>query len=375
MTNSLLIRAKPIDLLTIRRLLAYQLDVGSVDTQVTRKNFIIGPLKNANAQEIAEILERVYRDSIAKNTSISQQSGPGFQSFQASRTAEPVSGAGVLNVGVEIKTNSIIVNCSTTMYEGVKKLAEDLDKAAGDTKQVVRVVSVKDIDPLIVQQLVDAMSGKTTAANQQRPNNQFGNNQGNQGRGNFGGGNFGGGNFGGGNFGGGNFGGGGAPTIIAPFGGGGGFNPGGFNPGGFNPGGVNPGGGGGGGGPKGGGGGGGPKGGGKTGRSLERGPDFFVSRVMDDPSVLFDPAEEQDDYPRPSNGYLNLPPYMANAADLAALLQEKIPPPKDMVAPAPKTKMISRPPGSPFRSNRFLRWASSSSAPKTWPTLRPCYAS
>src|SRR5262249_7932753 len=113
-------------------------------------------------------------------------------------------------------------------------------------------------------------------------------------------GNFGGGNFGGGNFGGFNQGGGGlnpGSTFIVP---GAGPGPGMLAPGGpgGGPGGGFPGGAGRGVRPR-------PAGGGVGPRSsLDRGPDFFVSRVTDDPSVrvLYDPSEEQEEPVNLNNG-------------------------------------------------------------------------
>jgi type II secretory pathway component GspD/PulD (secretin) len=296
-TNALLIRAKPIDMLTIRRLLAQQLDVRNLDSERIARTFIIGPLKNATAVNVASILESVYKDSMSRTSDTIAQTSPGFQFFQQQRTAQPVNGqAALLAVGVDNTTNSLVVQCPTTLYNDVKKLVDDLDTAAGDNKMVVKIVSVKDIDPAIVQQAVDAISGRATVANRQ----PGGFNQGNMNPGAFGApGRFGNPGFGNPGF--------GNPGFGNP-----GFgNPGFGNPGFGNPGIFNPGGGGG---PRGPGGGGGPKGGGKTGRAFDGGSDFFVSRVMDDPSVniLYDPSEEQDEYLDRFAEYVKRPIYTAN---------------------------------------------------------------
>jgi hypothetical protein len=159
-----------------------------------------------------------------------------------------------LSVGVDDKTNSLVVACPKPLYDDIKKLVEQLEVGASDSKRVVKVLKV-NIDPLLVEQAVNAMQGRPTTTNG-TSTNRFGPNTG------FGGGGFGGGGFGGGGGfrpGGGGFGGGGMPGGgITPFGGGGTFNP------------I-----GGGGGRSGFGGGGGRSGRGGRGAQQSRGPDFF----------------------------------------------------------------------------------------------------
>jgi general secretion pathway protein D len=333
-TNSLLIRAKPVDMLTIRRLIDRQLDVNNVDSDKIARTFIIGPLKNATAANVSEVVERVYRDHLSRSAQTFSQTSPGFSLFQRQTTSDPVGGPNaLLAISPDPTTNSIVVQCSTTLKDQIKKLVEDLDDAAGNSKQVIKIVSIKDIDPLLVQQAIDSISGRSTAMQQpRRPGDPgYGTTPGSfapgafgtPGRGGFtGGGGFPGGGFGGGGFPGGGFGGGGVP--------GGGFGGGGVPGGGIF---ITPGGGAGGGRP--GGGGGGPKGGGpKGGASLYRGPDFFVSRVMDDPSanVLYDPSEEQDAPPIVPyrERYLKAPSYTANPIHFTSLEQELVPPPKEL---------------------------------------------
>lgn len=342
-TNSLLVRAKPIDMLTIRRLLAQHIDVLNVDSAQIAKTHTI-KLKNANAFEVADVIRAVYAESMTARAQSSQTSqgfpfpggfGGGPRSTDSGGAPKGIA----LTVGVENHTNSLHLHCSTTLFNEVKDLVDKIDDASTDAKQSIRVVSTKDIDPEVLQQALNAFSGRITT---QRGQQGTGVGQGTFGPGAFGtqmrglGTGFPG-SFGGGGFqAGGGFGGGGQPIFIAP-GGFGGGTPGGPTPGG----GIIPGGGRGGGGggftPKGGGGG--------KGRIslLDGGPDFFVSRVMDDPpvQVLYDPSEEQSDEPllvdRLKNQHAKKPIYSSNPLHLAALLQEQPPAPQPK-GPAPKGK-------------------------------------
>src|SRR5205823_6341920 len=161
------------------------------------------------------------------------------------------------------RTNSLIVAAPSLLIEDIEKLVAQMEKGASESKQIVKVVSVKGVDPTLVQHAIDAISGRATSAS--RPTTG-GTTFPGGGSGVFptpGGGFFpapgGGGNFGAGG-GAGRFGGGGGPP------GGGGFQGAG---GGGNRG---PGGGGGGGGMR------------RPGGGMQsRGPDFFGQRVTDDP--------------------------------------------------------------------------------------------
>ncbi len=277
-------------MLTIRQLLSKQLDAGTADNEALIKTFVIGPLKYAYATDVAYVIKDVYRESM-NNTSRNQSQISGPFTTRSPLTNMDANGnpKGVtLSLGVDDKTNSLILACPTSMYEDLKKLVEQMEIAAQDTKQTVKVVRVDGVDPALVQQALDAIQGRSATSRGMtnnttgRTNSPFGGGTGfmpgGGGGGNYGGG--GGGNFGGGG-GGGNFGGGGGG-----FGGGAGV----FTPGGGG-GGRGPGGGGGG---AGGGGGRGPGGGGGGRPGMQsRGPDFFDYRVTDDPQpILFDPRLE-----------------------------------------------------------------------------------
>jgi general secretion pathway protein D len=289
-TNSILVRANPLDMLTIRRLIRDALDITDTESEAVARTWVIGPLKNTTAREVASVLEGAYRDSMSSTQSAMVAGMPGFNLFGFNQQTMRGGMAGAasgqdktksqpkLSIGVDDRTNTLVVVATTPMYKDVDRLVNYLEDAAGKAPKVIRVVGVPGIDPQLVEQVVDAIQGP----------------QGGQGRrtgttpGGFG--------FGGPT----GFGGsttGFRPTGFGAFGGfGGGPGLGGL--GGGRPGGGFGGmpGGGFGGRPGGGGPGGGPGGGaGRPGGGAGRGPGFFEQGVMDDPqsSVLFDPRREQ----------------------------------------------------------------------------------
>lgn len=330
-SNSLLVRANTLDLLTIKNMLETVIDAGVTDSNAVVRAFTIGPLKYAIATEVVDILLTVYRD--ATNTGGSTQTTGGFgfpfglgggggrqQQSNVDATGRPRQTA--LTLAADDRTNSIFGTATETMRKDIEKIVEEMEKRAKDSTKVVQLLPVQGIDPVLVQEVIDAIQGRTAATSPMSGN-----------RGSFGGGSpFGGGNFGGGNFGGG-FGGGG---TRGGFGGGG-------TRGGF----------GGGGGTRGGMGGGGRRGGGFLPDDPPGGPPLgmegqrpFDYRDMEVPqqTLLFDPYEVSRRSPAPMMGTgaadpQTLPPVVLSAGQPDArsimLAQAKTPMPMPVDPKAP----------------------------------------
>lgn len=323
-SNTLLVRASQLEMLTVRELVKA---LEGEDVQPAQKTHTI-KLEHATASEVASVIESVYRDLTASG----QRGGGGFRfgrfgGFQSNRNDNRDANGNIrpsqLSIGVDERSNNLIVLCSDALFKDVSALAKELDDEAAGSRKTYKVIPIKGIDPYLVEQAVQAFQGNRTPINRSNMNqgggfqggfqggggNRFGNQGGGFGMPSgagigtpFGGSNFqGGGNRGGGGFqGGGNRGGmggsnfqGGAMPASGSFQGGGnrgGFQGGGMQGGGFQGGGGNRGFQGGGGGNRGGGRGGGPGGF----ESEPGGPDFFEHGVKDDPqpSQLFDPQHD-----------------------------------------------------------------------------------
>src|SRR5262249_335149 len=76
-TNSLLVQATPLDMLTIRRLLEKAIDSGDTDALI--KTWYLPKLKYADASEVAMVLRDVYREQMNENPQ--QTSVGGFGGF------------------------------------------------------------------------------------------------------------------------------------------------------------------------------------------------------------------------------------------------------------------------------------------------------
>lgn len=94
-TNSLLLKASPLDMLTVRQLLL-QLDV---DQEAPGpRSRVLGPFKHAKADELAKVLREVYRDQAAN--------------FSAT---------------ADTRTNSLVIRSAPALHEDIERLVKQLD--------------------------------------------------------------------------------------------------------------------------------------------------------------------------------------------------------------------------------------------------------
>ncbi len=166
-TNSLLVQASPLDMLEIRHLLDKAIDSNDTDSNAVIKTWKPIVLKNANASEVAATVSSVYREYMDAGASASFTNvGPNGISFATrNRRGNAVDANGnprsvSLTIGLYANTNSIVLQCSETMYKEVKLLIDELDQAAKDSPSTVKLVRIRDVDPYLVQQALDAIQGR-----------------------------------------------------------------------------------------------------------------------------------------------------------------------------------------------------------------------
>src|SRR5262249_8552002 len=167
-TNTIMVKAKPLDMAAIKKLVKESLDVTSDDSNKTIKTHVIGPLKNAKADDVAEVIKDVYRESM--NNNARERVAPRLLLFGRPQNQLNIDPTGApkgvtLSVSVDTPTNSLVISCPTDMYKDIKKLVEMLEKAAANTKQTVQVIRVKGIDPKVLQQAIDALQGNPNTNN------------------------------------------------------------------------------------------------------------------------------------------------------------------------------------------------------------------
>jgi len=168
--NALLVRANRADLDTIEQLLkVLDQKESPEDISVAVKPRMI-PVENTSAQENADIVKQVYAERIGQSAAASQQPMMPFfmrggrGSEQSNRTSR-VDEMNRLSIGVDARTNSLIVAATDAVFEEVRQLVLQLDVAAGDENQAVRVVTLHRPSPAAVQQALAAIAGDSVQMN------------------------------------------------------------------------------------------------------------------------------------------------------------------------------------------------------------------
>jgi type II secretory pathway component GspD/PulD (secretin) len=162
-TNSLLVRASPLDMLRIRRLLE-SIDADETDSKAAVKPWVI-PLKHAIASQVAGIIKDVYREHINNNPTASMAGNGGRRRRGSPNQNVDANGnpRGVdLSIGIDDTSNRLIVSCSEKMFQEIQTLVAKLDMAAEHTTRTVKVISFKG-DPMLAQQAIDAVMGRQPA--------------------------------------------------------------------------------------------------------------------------------------------------------------------------------------------------------------------
>jgi type II secretory pathway component GspD/PulD (secretin) len=104
-TNSLIVKATPLELLTIRRLLRGGLDSDGEGTGLETRTLVIGPLRHAVAAHIASVLQAVYRTE---------------------------RGQSVFSAAADPRTNTLVLRCPLAVYDDVFQLMKHLDVKSPD---------------------------------------------------------------------------------------------------------------------------------------------------------------------------------------------------------------------------------------------------
>jgi hypothetical protein len=118
---------------------------------------------------MAELVRQVYSGRVVE--------GPGMLRGGTGRAATPAAGAssgpprGVgeagrpgeeslrITVSVDARTNSLLVVAPRAMFQEIKQLVEELDQAAGNQEEAVRVVPLHGVTAEAVQQALSAAAG------------------------------------------------------------------------------------------------------------------------------------------------------------------------------------------------------------------------
>jgi len=165
--NALIVQANPADLDTIEQLLKILDQKESPEDVLVRPKPKLIPVFNTQAEEIADIVKQVYQDRMTSSSSRGRQPTPQefIQMLRGGRRPGGGSQRGSgddlqkMSIGVDPRTNSVIVSAPELLFEEVKQLVEQLDQAAIESNQAVRVITLHRANPDAVQQAISALTG------------------------------------------------------------------------------------------------------------------------------------------------------------------------------------------------------------------------
>ncbi|MHB1038256.1 MAG: secretin N-terminal domain-containing protein [Pirellulales bacterium] len=161
--NALIVQAKPADLDNIEQLLQIiDQKEGPEDVLVAAKAQMI-PCVNTRAEDIAEIVKQVYQDRMVSAGGQQQQPNPADiiralrgGGGRGGRRAEDIP---KMSVGVDSRTNSLVVSAPESLFDEVKQLVRQLDTAATEADQTTRVVTIRKTNSQSIQSALSAIGG------------------------------------------------------------------------------------------------------------------------------------------------------------------------------------------------------------------------
>jgi type II secretory pathway component GspD/PulD (secretin) len=138
-------------------------------------------VKNTSATPIAEIIREVYQE---KMVSANRQRQPSPEEFiqllrggggsssgrggssGGSRGRNTAADAQKMTVGVDTRTNSLIVAAPQQLFDEVKQMVETLDTATSENNTAVKVVALQRSNASTVQKALSAIAGEKVRGGQ-----------------------------------------------------------------------------------------------------------------------------------------------------------------------------------------------------------------
>jgi hypothetical protein len=166
--NALIVEANPTDLDTIEELLKI------LDQKESPEEILVTPkprmiaVRNIQAQDVAEIVKQVYQERMA-GSSNQQARPPSPQEFIQMLRGGQGSGnkrnstedMAKMSIGIDSRTNSLIVAAPDSLFRDVESLVTQLDQAASTSDETMEVVTVKQTNAYVLQQALSAMTGSS----------------------------------------------------------------------------------------------------------------------------------------------------------------------------------------------------------------------
>ncbi len=132
------------------------------------------PVEHADIDEVQEIIESVFKDSITPEAAAGAPGGQGFNPLAMLMGGGGRGGAAggrkqpsvELTVGVDRRTSHLIVSCSDTLFRQVESLVQSVDDRARDARQTVKIMKLETADPAVVSETLKSLLPKVRVSGQ-----------------------------------------------------------------------------------------------------------------------------------------------------------------------------------------------------------------
>ncbi|MCX7406882.1 MAG: hypothetical protein NTZ32_02260 [Planctomycetales bacterium] len=130
------------------------------------------PIEHADIDEVVEIVESVFKDSITPDAAAGGDPNQRFNPIAMLMAGAGGGGARggrkqpsvELTVGVDRRTSHLIVSCSDSLYRQVEDLVQSLDDRAREARPTVRIVRLDSADPSIITETIKSVIPKVNVS-------------------------------------------------------------------------------------------------------------------------------------------------------------------------------------------------------------------
>ncbi len=168
--NALIVYGNSAEQELVEQLLTVLDQQGSADNEVAPRPRLI-PVMNTSATEVAGVVREVYQDRLIGDSQQRQRAPSPEDWFRMMRGGGRGNGGGggeeydpdnkvqKMTLGVDERTNSIVVSAPQALFDEVEDLVRTLDQNTGSTAQSVRVVTLRKMNTQSLQKALTALVG------------------------------------------------------------------------------------------------------------------------------------------------------------------------------------------------------------------------
>lgn len=161
-SNALFVSGPPEQVREVEELLKV-IDASELPEQLRVRTPRMIAVEHADVEQVAEILRDVFREEMSSGRSNDQGRGgnPFAALFGGGRGGSNQRRSQVrLTIGVDTRTNHLVVSADEQLFRQVEALVRALDQAAAESQQTVRIVQLKNSNSAVLQQALMSLMPK-----------------------------------------------------------------------------------------------------------------------------------------------------------------------------------------------------------------------